>query len=121
MGVAAPDAVFVDCGDATCSGTSGTCTSGTRTCAIVDTDLGAADTEFRGDVFCPSDVSNDTDCKFIFFNSADETNDAIWFADCSNASCGTRDALTTQSVICHCIATQAQTVRYYSMTQLMET
>jgi len=92
---AAPDAVFVDCGDATCSGTAGTCTSGTRTCTIVDTDLGAADTQFRGDVFCPSDVSNDTDCKFIFFNSVDETNDAIWFADCSNAACSTRNALTS--------------------------
>lgn len=91
----APDAVFIDCGDATCSGTAGTCTSGTRTCTIVDTDLGAADTQFRGDVFCPSDVSNDTDCKFIFFNSVDETNDAIWFADCSNAACSTRDALTS--------------------------
>lgn len=92
---AAPDAVFVDCGDATCSGTAGTCTSGTRTCTIVDSDLGAADTAFRGDVFCPSDVSNDTDCKFIFFNSVDEINDALWFADCSNANCSTRDALTS--------------------------
>ncbi len=91
-----PDAVFVDCGDATCSGTSGTCTSGTRTCTVVNSDIGGELTEFRGDVFCPSDVSNDTDCKFIFFSGVNASaNDVIWFADCSNASCSTRDALTS--------------------------
>lgn len=95
----APDAVFVDCpaGHEDCdnAGTSGTCGTGGRTCTIVDTDLGAADSEFYGDVYCPSTVSSDTDCKFAFFNTADETNDAIWFADCNSAACGTRDALTS--------------------------
>jgi hypothetical protein len=94
LGANNPDVVMVDCGNAACN-------SGNTTGTIV-TDFGSGGSVPAPAIYCISD----TDCKVTYFD--DDDND-IFFADCSNASCSTRDALT--AVILDINTTAAATVR----------
>ncbi len=86
---------FVDCPDATCTGTStsGTCTSGDRTCTVLDTNAGALS---RVDLYC---VASDN-CKVVYHDNNATSGcadvNSICFVDCTaDEDCSTN----TQTVL----------------------
>ena len=82
LGGTSPDMSLIDCNDETCSAPSQ---------GDINGDLGGSTSKPNTSLYCLSD----TDCKVVFFE--DDTDD-LWFADCSNANCSTRDALTAISL-----------------------
>lgn len=94
LGANNPDVVMVDCGNAQCN-------SGNTT-GTITTDFGGTSSVPSPAIYCLSD----TDCQVTYFD--DDDND-IFLADCSNASCSTRNSLT--AVILDINTTASATVK----------